>query len=846
MDLKKIIIPLILCYGFLSVFSQTGNPFTFHGLIIDSQTNAPIPYATILLLNNKEGTISNDDGTFSLNTPETKKKLIMKVSCVGYNCDTVWIDPGKTQIKIKLDPTTKSLNEFVVKAKRYKNKNNPAVELIQKVIENKSNNKKEALDFYQNEKYEKVGFALNDITPEFKQKKVFKNFQFIFNNTDTTTEKGKEMLPMYLKETLSDCYYQKQPKQTKEIIKAQKQVCFQGFDNQGISEYMKYLYQDIDIYESSVTLLTSQFLSPISSVAPNFYRYYITDTLQIDSVKCVKLFFAARNKGDLLFEGNLYVSLDGSYAVKKVELGIDKSINLNFVKKVNIVQNFNKITNYGWVIASDETYIDFGFSEKGRGLFGQRCVSYKDYNINLRNKNIFATETTPELPDSVTKRTNEYWETHRHERLNKSEAATYTMIDSIQKVPVFKRTMDIASLIFFGYKDMGYYEIGPVSTFYSYNPIEGSRVRFGGRTTPKLNKRFIFDSYLAYGFNDEKIKYSIGGTWSLTPRTIYQFPVKSIRINYLDDTKTPGQDLQFVQETNVFLSIKRGVDDKLFYNKTAKIEHLNEFKNHFSYTLGYQYTQQTPGGNLYFNYTDYTLKHNDMRFLNISEFYLNLRYAPHERFYQGKTYRASVIDKYPVFQLMYNAGSTAWGNDFNYHNVRAKVSKRFFYPVFGYTDVDFEAGKIFGKVPYPLLDIHAANQTYSYQLENYNLMNFLEFVSDEYASVMIDHCFNGYFLNKFPLIKHLKLREMLSCKVLYGDVSAKNNPNKNSDLFKFPVETDGTPITYTLQNKPYIEGSVGLSNIFRFFRVDLVKRFTYLDNPHVTPLGVRVKFRIDF
>lgn len=235
-----------------------------------------------------------------------------------------------------------------------------------------------------------------------------------------------------------------------------------------------------------------------------------------------------------------------------------------------------------------------------------------------------------------------------------------------------------------------------------------------------------------------------------------------------------------------------------------------------------------------------------MSHLNISEFYLNLRFAPHESFYQGKTYRVPIFSKYPIFELRYSAGNKLWKNDYDYQSLRFSIRKRFYVSVLGYSDVVWEAGKIFGKVPYPLLNLPQANQTYSYQLESYNMMNFLEFATDQYTSLMIDHSFNGFFFSKMPLTRNLNLREIVTFKALYGNITSQNNPAEQTDLFRLPIAADGTPITYSLGKTPYIEGSIGVGNIFKFFRVDLVRRFTYLDNPNVSKYGLRMRFRFDF
>jgi hypothetical protein len=316
-------------------------------------------------------------------------------------------------------------------------------------------------------------------------------------------------------------------------------------------------------------------------------------------------------------------------------------------------------------------------------------------------------------------------------------------------------------------------------------------------------------------------------------------------VSYQKDTKIPGQELQFAQGDNIFLSFKRGTDDKLLLNNTLRFEFLNEFENHFSYLLGYSFTRQKPQGNLHFYNGGDLSAANEVGSINISEGYLNLRYAPNEAFYQGKLYRDLFPSKYPVIQLKIAGGSKYINNDFDYMRLQLNISRRYYISIIGYTDVSLEAGRIFGTVSYPLLFIHAANQTYSYQKYSYNLMNFLEFVSDKYVSLNIDHCFNGFILNKIPLLKKLKLREVITCKILYGDLGRNNNPDYHNDLFKLPVSLSNVPLTYKLGEKPYVEASIGLSNIFRIFRVDLIKRFTYLNNPDISDLGFRIQFRLD-
>jgi len=831
----------------LNCYSQTVEKTVIKGVVIDAKTGDPIPFVSVVLKNTTTGTVTDDNGRYLIET--VLKAGDIAFSFLGYETESRTIETGKTQIiNIKLNQTSFAIGEVIIKPKRrsYSNKNNPAIDLIEKVIEKKSENRKEGYSWLEYEKYEKTQFALSNITEEFKDQNAFKKFRFVFDNIDTTRQRGKEFLPVFIKEALSDCYFRTDPNGTKEVIRAEKTINFEEYlDNQGITANINYLYQDIDIYKNNITFLTNNFLSPIAQTAPLFYKFFIIDTSEIEGVKCIRLFFAPKNSADFLFQGFLFITQDSSYAVKKVDMGINRGINIDWVKDAKIVQDFEQVRNKTWMLLKDEVSINFGITERSMGIFGQRMVSYADYKINEPIPDtIFRGPEKLIKPDLYLKSPG-YWEANRHMPLTKNEEGIYSTVDSIKQVPAFKVWMDIVMLATTDFLTFRKVEIGPVGSFYSYNPIEGSRLRFGGRTTPDFSKKITLDGYLAYGFTDHTFKYSAGVTYSLTPRTIYQFPVKSLKLSYQYDTRIPGQELQYAQGDNILLSFKRGINDKNLYNRTIKAEYLNEFENHFSYTVGYSYVNQAPGGNLHYYTVDYLSDTNNISSINIPEVYLNLRYAPNEAFYQGKLYRDRLPDKNPVIQIKYAFGSKGIGNDYNYSRIQVGIYQRFYPSIFGYTDITVEGGKIFGKVPYPLLFIHRANQTYSYQKYSYNLMNFLEFVSDQYASLNIDHCFNGFFLNKIPMLKKLKLRELVTFKALWGSVSNENDPDLQPDLFKYPTDSNGIPLTYSLEGKPYIEAGVGLSNIFKIFRVDLVRRFTYTSNPNISKLGFRIQFKFD-
>lgn len=813
------------------------------GNVTDKETSEPLMYATIYCVDTNQGTSTDPDGNFRLALSSLfSKGTTLRISLVGYKTEFVKLESGN--LRIKLSPEVRTLNEVVVEKQRYHRRNNPALEFISKVIDNKRKNSTENIPYLQNEKYEKVQFALDKITPDFQQKSIFKRFQFVFENIDSLN--GEQVLPVFLKESIYRNEYQKSPSIDKSVLVAHKSVSFDGFDKRSVDDNIRYLYQDINIYSNNIPLLSTQFLSPLAGNAPLFYRYYIQDTVQVDETNCIKLYFAPRNKVDLLFQGNMYIAMDSSYAVKKLELTASKTVNVNFVSDIKVVQEFQPIDNK-WILKSELLSMKFGLSNKKRGIIGQKAVYFTKNKLEKSpGDNFESVKNLSHYDDNGMKESEKYLEANRALQLSKSEMGVYTAMDSIAKVPVFKRVMSLAQVVLFGYKDFGKFEVGPINTFYMYNDVEGFRLRLGGRTTNAFSKKINLETYAAYGFKDEKWKYYLGGTWSLSDRGFQQFPVKAIRASYQQETQFPGQEMKFLMEDNFLLSIKRGQSDKMFYNRIFKLEHINEFENHFSYTIGYKYNQMTPGGSLFFNYTDYNQHRNDVDHINVSEFNLTLRYAPNESFYQGKTFRIQNYNRYPILELRYTVGNKLWGNDYNYHNIRVNLRKRMYLSVLGYSDIVLEGGKIFGKVPYPLLNIPQANQSYSYQIESYNLMNFMEFATDQYASLMIDHTFNGFFFSKIPLISKLGLREYVTCKMLYGTTTKENNPAHSSDLFQLPLNTDGTPASYMMGNVPYIEGSVGIGNIFKVFRIDLVKRFNYLDHPNVSEWGLRMRFRLDF
>ena len=836
----------LLLYSLNTSYAQT----IVRGSIKDAATHEPLQSVSVYFKGGK-GVISSLDGSYTLST-FNDKLTVVQFSYVGYKTISKTIIADREQeinIELQLADTKRNVIVKTNKRGKYTNKNNPAVELIRKVIENKSKNRLSAYDYISYEQYEKMEVSLTNTPEKLMNNKVFRNFKFVFENKDTTKLIGKAMLPMYMEEKLSQKYFRTNPEKNKTYILGEKKVNYGDYvDAAGISSYLGRLYEDIDIYQNNISLLTNQFLSPISDMAPTFYRFYIADTIEKDGIKLIRLNFTPRNLNDLLFRGTMFITLDGNYSVQKLNMSVSKNANLNFINELKVNQDFEKGPDGRYHVTMTNVIAELTVRKGAKsGVVEERTVSLKNFTINQPGPDsVYTGESVVRLndPDKVSEA---FWLQHRSPQLNEVEEKVYTNIDSLRNLVSYKRIMDIAILISSGYKSIGPYDIGPVAAFYSFNPVEGFRLRFGGRSTARFSKSIYFENYIAYGFVDEKWKYFVAGSYSFNHTSIYSFPHNFLRLSYQYDTEIPGEEMQFVSEDNFLLSFKRGKNDKWLYNNIFKAEYEKEIGKDFRYTAGFKNWKQTPAGVITYLKPDGPgLK--TIPNLTTTELSASIRWSPHQEFYQGKVYRTPIINKYPVFNFRYIAGIKGLVNgEYTYHNLNLSVNKRFFLSFLGISDVLLEGGYIFGNVPYPLLTIHRANQTYSYQLNAYNLMNFMEFVSDRYAALNIDHYFNGFIFNKIPLLRKLKLREVITGKILYGGIRDENNPAINSSTFKFPVDKEsGLPTTYVLNKTPYIEVSAGIMNIFRLLRVDFVKRLTYLDHPDISKWGIRTRIKIDF
>ncbi len=856
----RYIILIALLQAVAGIFLSHAQSFTSaSGIVKDSITGEPLPFVSVYFDGSTIGAMTDDNGTFTLQNNQGYTKLA--AASLGYDTKFIDLKPGKKNdnLEVLLKPTAFEISEVVVKPKRekYTRKDNPAVELIKKVIAHKNDNRIEAKPEYQTEVYEKLSLSLDNFNPNLDKNKFLKKFKFIKNYLDTSEFNGKPILTVSVRENLSDFYYRKSPKAEKTIVRAKR---MQGIDKTlddggGITSNLEEIFKSINIFDNNIPILLNRFVSPLSStLATTYYHYYIMDTLDVGEDKCVDLAFVPANSESYGFTGRLYITLDGNYAVKKVLLNTPANINLNWVDKLRIEQEFKQMPDSTWVLDQENTFVNFYVVKGTQQLYAHQLRNYDNYNFNVQNADsVFGLLGALHVLPEATAQPDTFWTHNRPIPLKEKEDALKDLLGQLRKVPAFNAIIKTAEILITGYiptandKKVTKFDFGPMNTTFSANHLEGFRMRVGGMTTANLNPYWFASGYLAYGTNDRKIKYNLKLTHSFTKKEYHEGenPVNNLSFIQEYDVYTPGQDFLFTSKDNIFVAWKVGEPvTKMQYIRKSVLQYEKEWLNGLTWkswimnqnneaagTL--QYIKRDESGNLY-HIKDFTT----------SEIGTQLRFAPGERAYNGRSGKESVFNlskDAPVFKLSHQLGiKGVLGGDYNYNHTEISAEKRIWLSSFGHIDAQIKAGKVWDKVPFPLLILPNTNQSITIQPEAFHMMNALEFVTDQYVSFNATYYLKGWILNRIPGIKWLRLREVLSFNMIYGGLTDKNNPTLTPGLFLLP---DGTQ---PLGSTPYMECSVGLENIFKILRIDYYRRLTYLDHPDIKKGGIRIALRFTF
>ena len=830
------------------------------GVVTDSLTNEPIPYLSVFYEGKGVGSITDNDGNYKVETRKGWNKLTF--SAVGYVTKVVNIIPGVTKnLNVRMRPDDIMLDEVVVKPKRekYSRKNNPAVELMKKVIAHKKNNKLSENDYYQYNKYQKITMSLNDVTPEMLEKSMYKKMPFLKDQIELCEETNKFILPISVDETASQKIYRKHPKSEKTIIKGMSSTGVNELFATGdmLSTVLKDVFTDVNIYDNDIRLLQYPFISPISSSdAISFYKFYIMDTTFVDKDKCFHLTFVPNNSQDFGFTGHLYVLADSSYTVKKCTMNLPKKSGVNFVDNMDIIQEFEQLPNGEWVLKTDDMIVEMTLMKIMQGFQIRRTTRYSDYAFDELPQQLFKRKGAEIKEADAMMRGDDFWNQYRPVPLTQTESSMDMLVKRLEQMPGFKYVIFVLKAFIENFVETGTkdnpskVDIGPVNTMISNNYIDGLRLRMSAQTTANLNPHLFFKGYYAYGFKDHRSKYMGEVEYSFNKKEYLprEFPKNSITFSYQYDVMSPTDKFLKTDKDNVFVSFKTSTVDQMSYVRNIALKYENETQFGLKTTVEVKHSTDEPTGGLaYITNDDQKTLVPEIQTMEAS---LAFRYAPGETFVNTKQRRIPVSFDAPVFTLSHTAGfKGVLGGEYNYNLTEIGLYKRFWFSSWGKIDMFVKGGAQWNKVPFPLLIMPAANLSYILQRETFNLINNMEFLNDRYASLDVSWDLNGKIFNRIPLLKKLKWREAIGFKMLYGHLTDKNNPMKHpgdSELFLFPTR-DGRPTSFVMDPKtPYMECSVGIHNIFKILHIDYVRRLNYLDHPDANKWGVRFMVMMTF
>lgn len=834
--MKKLFVSTIFL---LMWFVAAGQQHSASGVVFDAKSGKPLEFIAVYFKNTSSGCVTNYKGEFFVSDSSGADTLV--VDAIGYRKEFMKLSTANTKgLVFKLSQENIRLSEAVVKPKRerYRKKGNPAIELIDKVIENKNLNRVETRPYYSCDLYEKMTLSLDDFTPKFKEKSKLK---FLTSYIDTSDVTGKPTLTLSIRENKGIFYYRKSPEARKTVRRATRHI---GLDkeldnNGGTTVTLEQLFTPVDIFENEIKFLVNRFVSPISStLAKTYYKYYIMDTVNVSGTRCIDMAFVPYNPESYGFTGKLYITDDGKYSLKKIQLNFPAKSNINWIDKLQIDQEFTQIEDGMWALSKEDSYVNLSVFEGVQGIFAHNSRYYSNYvtdstllvsnNIYHTDGNIFTVPGSSAYDDA-------FWEKERLAPLNTREsnvAALKHDFDTKSSVTTWTRVLDafVSEWVPTAEsKAKSKFNFGPILSFVGSNYIEKFRIRIGGMTTARLSDRWFGSGYLAFGSGDKKMKGMVKLTHSFIPKNYHadERPLNNLSAQFSYDIFTPES---IGEQHDIVTSLKAGTVKKLQYIMRANLKYEKQWTNSFSTGAWIEYARYAPATTddpqtLVYQYADPSGNIINVPHLTTTEAALHLRWAPGERPLNAVSQKGNVDKDTPIFTLQHTVGiPRLFGGEHFYNRTDFTCFKRVRLSFAGFMDLKFTASKMWNQVPWPLLNHPATNQSFAYRKESFAMMNALEFLTDQYIQLNLSWHMKGMIFNQIPLIKKLNLRELMIFNVLYGHLSDKNNPLVTPGLFMLPYGTK------PIGKIPYMELGVGIENILHLFRVVYYFRLNYRDN----------------
>lgn len=816
------------------------------GVVTDALTGDTIAYPSASYKGHHMAVSGDAQGRFSI---ERHEGWVLTISAVGYQSKEFTVKANSPlTMAVKLKPDTRTLKEVVVKTKRnrYSRKDNPAVELMKRVIAAKKKTDLSNHDFYQYNKYQKITLAVNDIQKADIDSGFFAKKQWLTDQMETSPYNHKLILPISVDETVTQHIYRKNPKSEKDIVLGQQSTGLNQLLETGdiLNNVLKDVFTDIDLYDNQVRLLQFPFTSPIGKDAIAFYRYYIEDTVYVDHDLCYHLQFLPNNQQDFGFRGELYILADSTLHLKRAELSIPKRSDVNFVENLSITQEYTQLPNGEWALSVDDMVVELKVTNFMSKALVVRTTRLSDYAFDELPKQLFKGKAATRREANAMMRDDSFWNQYRTVELTKSESEMDAFIRRVQQLKGFKYIIFGAKAFIENFVETGglnhpsKVDIGPVNTMFTSNFIDGFRTRISAQTTANFNKHWFFAGYYAHGWRSHKNYYNAEVTYSFNKKDYLprEFPKRTLTFSATYDIMSPSDKFMGTDKDNVFTAFKWSKVDKMMFYNRQKITFEWETEWGLRTIVGLKTEANEGAGALYF----------PVGTLRTTEWSLNFQLAPGRTYVNTKQRRYPINMDAPVFSLGHTMGVKFLGGDYRYNFTEAGIYKRFWMNSWGKIDARVKAGAQWNKVPFPLLIMPAANLSYIRQDETFNMINNMEFLNDRYASLDVAWDLNGKILNRIPLLKKLKWREYIGVKTLWGKLTDRNNPTLLANaadpmLWTFPVGS------YVMDPKrPYVELIAGVHNIFKILHVEFVHRCNYTHLPTAKRNGVRFMMRVTF
>lgn len=817
----KLIFLLLLCFPLVVLSQQT----IITGVVTDVSTNEKLPYVSVRFLDSKIGTLTDSIGRFTLETYYATDSLRFSLS--GFISQTIRIKKDETQeVTIQLGILTDDLAEIVILTPD----EFPSTKLHKRMVANKPINNKEKLNSYEYELYSKIQFDLSNLDDNFGQNGVVKRLDLIMDYLDSTST-GENYLPLILSENYSNFYFKNNPKIKKELIQGTK---ITGIDNLQINQFLGDMYLDVNVYDNVIDVFNKSFISPTSPIARSYYKFFLEDSTFIDNDWCYKLRFLPKRSGDLTFKGEMWIH-DTTYAIKLIKASIASDANLNYIQDLYLEHHFDQVEKEVWMLKEERLIANIKLTQKTKiyGIYARKNSTRRNYVINAkRDQEFYSIGNAIQVMDSAKIRPESYWQSVRTEQLTQQQEGIVDMVDSLNNLPFFQTLKNLTYFSTTGYYPLGKLEYGSAFTLLSFNQVEKFRMAFALRTSNNFSKRLELGGRIAYGFGDERFKYGLTTRFNITPKKRGMMTAY-----YTYDIEQIGQSPTAASMGSTFATVLSTAPfDKLTFVKKTGISLEKDIKKDVVIFSAFDWKEFTPLGLAnYLKLNQATGLNDTISNIRTAEVTARFRWTKDEEFLAGQFDRTSLRSVFPILSIQAIFGIKGiGGSQYNYQKLEFQLEHNAQVGILGRMRYGAIAGYIFGNTAYPLLKVHEGNQSLWLLTSAFNKLNFLEFISDRYVGVFIENHWEGLLFDRIPINKKLKWRLLTTGRVAYGAISARHEQEMLIPTF---VKRFG--------NVPYVESSVGIENIFKALRVDLVWRMTH-QLPGVSPLGIRARISLNF